>query len=244
MRMLLPDARDPVDPWDLYRPADPREPLLRLNMVVGVDGAATDAQGHTAALGGDGDWEVFRTLRAQSDAVLVGAGTARAEQYGPARLRSDVAARRRDDLGHALPPAIVLVSRSLQLDPDSPIFTEAKVPTVVLTCAAADPDRRAALDRVGRVLVAGDEHVDLAAGLARVRDEIGPVITCEGGPTLNADLLRAGVVDQLCVTVAPQLVGMPPAPRLTDDLDVSVALSLAHVAAEDDGELYLRYRVG
>lgn len=244
MRVLLPEPAGGVTAWELYRPAEPDRPLLRLNMVVGVDGAAADAQGHTAGLGGESDWEVFRTLRAQSDVVLVGAGTARAEGYGPARLRSDLAARRRDDLGRPVPPAIVLVSRSLQLDPHSPIFTDAAVPTTVVTCAAADPDRRAALERVGRVLVAGDAHVDLAAGLGRVRDAIGPVVTCEGGPRLNAGLLRAGVVDELCVTVAPQLVGMPLAPRLADDLDVSVALSLAHVAVSDDGELHLRYRVG
>lgn len=243
MRLLWPEPREPVDPWEAYRPADTARPLLRMNMVIGVDGAATDAQGHTAALGGEGDWEVFRTLRAQADAVLVGAGTARAEGYGPARVRGDLAARRRDELGHALPPAIVLVSQSLRLDPDSPIFTDATVPTTVLTCAAADADRRAALERVGRVVVAGQASVDLAAGLARIREDIGPVVTCEGGPTLNAGLLRAGVVDELCVTVAPQLVGMPLAPRLAADLDRSVALSLAHVAAADDGELYLRYGV-
>lgn len=244
MRVLLPDRRDAIDPWELYRPADAHRPLMRLNMVVGVDGAATDPHGHTAALGGEGDAEVFRTLRAQADVVLVGAGTARAEGYGPARLRSDLAARRRDELGRTSPPAIVLVSRSLQLDPHGPIFTNAKVPTTVLTCAAADADRRAALQRVGRVVVAGDEHVDLAAGLAQIRDAFGPVVTCEGGPTLNAGLLRAGVVDELCVTLAPQLVGLPLSPRLADDLDRSMALSLEHLAANDTGELYLRYRVG
>lgn len=243
MRLLWPEPREPVDPWEAYRPADARTPLLRVNMVVGVDGAATDAEGRTAALGGEGDWEIFRALRAQADAVLVGAGTARAEEYGPARVRGDLAARRREELGHTLPPAIVLVSRSLRLDPDSPIFTDASVPTTVLTCAAADADRRAALERVGRVVVAGEAHVDLAAGLARLREEIGPVVTCEGGPTLNAGLLRAGVVDELCVTVAPQLVGMPLAPRLAADLDRSVALSLTQVAVADDGELYLRYEV-
>jgi riboflavin biosynthesis pyrimidine reductase len=243
MRALWPQAHHGLDPWALYRPDDPDAPLLRLNMVAGVDGAATDRHGHTAELGGPGDWEVFRTLRAQADVVLVGAGTARREGYGPARLRRDLAARRRDDLGRARRPAIVLVSRSLALDPASPIFAEADPPTAVLTCAGASAERRARLEPVATVLTAGGDHVDLVDGLARIRQVMGPVITCEGGPSLNASLLRAGVVDELCVTLAPQLVGVPSAPRLAGGLDEPAALSLRQVAIDDTGELYLRYRL-
>lgn len=242
MRVLWPEPGE-AEAWELYRP-DPGRPLLRVNMVASVDGAAADASGRTTGLGGAGDWEVFRTLRAQADAVLVGAGTARAEGYGPARLRPDLAARRREELGRAAPPAMVLVSRSLELDPDSPIFADARVPTVVLTCAAADPGRRAALERAGRVLIAGEEAVDPADGVAQVQRALGPLIAGEGGPSLNAALLRAGVVDELCVTVAPQLAGAPAAPRLAGDFDRPAALSLAQAATDGSGELYLRYRVG
>lgn len=243
MRALWPEAGE-AEPWDVYRPDAPGVPLLRLSMVASVDGAATDRQGHTAGLGGQGDWEVFRTLRAQSDAVLVGAGTARLEGYGPVRLRADLTARRRDELGRDRPPAIVLVSRSLELDPANPIFTEARVPTAVLTCAGASAERRADLEHVATVLTAGDERVDLAAGLAEIRRLLGPLVTCEGGPSLNEALLRAGVVDELCMTLAPQLAGAPGAPRLSGDLDEPAALSLRHAATDDAGELYLRYAVG
>lgn len=242
MRVLLPEPRD-AEPWELYRPADASRPWVRVNMVASVDGAATDAEGHTAGLGGAGDWAVFTTLRAQADAVLVGAGTARSEGYGPARVRSELAARRRDDLGRDRPPAMVLVSRSLALDPASPIFTEARVPTVVLTCAAADADRRTALEEVGRVLIAGEREVDLVDGVAQVQRELGPLVTGEGGPSLNAALLRAGVIDELCVTVSPQLAGAPRAPRLAGDHDRPAGLTLHQVAADGSGELYLRYRV-
>lgn len=243
MRVLWPAAHE-ADPWALYLPDAPHQACVRLSMVASVDGAATDQQGRSAGLGGDGDWEVFRTLRAQADAVLVGAGTARHEGYGPVRLRSDLAARRRDELGRDRPPAMVLVSQSLSLDPDAAIFTEAQVPTTVLTCAGGDPERRADLQRVAHVVVAGDERVDLRAGLRHIHDEIGPLVTCEGGPSLNESLLRAGAADELCLTLAPKLAGAPGAPRLAGALGEPAALSLRHVAGDDTGELYLRYRLG
>ncbi|CAN5805965.1 pyrimidine reductase family protein [soil metagenome] len=241
MRQLLPRASDRVDPYDAYRPDDPHAPFLRLNMVASADGAVTDRRGRSGGLGGDGDRVVFRALRALADAVLVGAGTVRAEKYGPHRPPEALAARRFAD-GRARPAAIVVVSQSLDVDIGAPLFTEAEVPTVVLTCAASDPDRRAAIERVGRLVVAGDARVDLAAGLTGLRERLGCAhVLCEGGPTLNAALLAAGLVDELCLTVAPQLMGGS-GPRLAADLEPSRDLDLIAVC-EQDGELLLRYRL-
>lgn len=240
MRQLLPDPIDDVDLWDVYRPADFAQPWLRLDMVTSADGSVTDPEGHSGGLGGDGDWQVFRTLRAQAHAVLVGAGTARHESYGPAKLHRDVVAPRRRDLGLTEPPVIVLVSVSLDLDPHAAIFTEARVPTTVLTCAASDPWRRAALEKASPVIVAGDTAVDLGAGLAAVREQHGPVVVCEGGPTLNAALLSEGLVDELCLSVTPQLVGGS-SPRLSGGFHGAAELALASACTDGSGELYLRY---
>lgn len=241
MRQLLPTAVDEVEPYDAYRPGDPGGALVRINMVTSLDGAVTDAQGRSGGLGGSGDREAFRALRAHADAILVGAGTARAEGYGPHRVRADVAERRRAD-GRAQPAAIVVVSRSLDLDVTSPLFTEAVTPTVVLTCGAAPEHRRRAVAQAGGVVVAGGDEVDLPAGLARLRDDLGAVhVLCEGGPTLNAALLGAGLADELCVTLAPALVDGG-GPRLAGTLAEPAHLALV-AAFEHDGELLLRYRV-
>lgn len=242
MRQLLPEAVDPVDPWDVYRPADRGAPLLRVNMVTSLDGSVVDAQGRSGGLGGSGDWEVFRTLRAQADAIVVGAGTARDEGYGPHRVPAHLRQRRRGLLGAEDPAPIVLVSRSLAVDPDSALFADAQVPTTVLTCAASDPERRRTLAAVGEVLVAGEEDVDLAAGLALVRERHGPIVLAEGGPTLNARLLDAGLADALCVTVAPQLVGGQ-GPRLAGPVTGPLPLGLASACADETGELFLSYDV-
>lgn len=240
MHQLLPDPRSDVDAYEAYRPPDAHAPLLRVHMVASVDGAATDERGRTGALGGPADKEIFRTLRALADAILVGAGTVRIEDYGPHRLRADLRERREAD-GRALPAPIVVVSRSLELDYAAPLFTEAEVPTVVLTCEAAPAALRRQAERAGRVLVVGGEAVDLPAGLERLRVEEGLAhIVCEGGPSLNVPLFRASLVDELCVTFAPRLIGW--GPRILDELDRPRELDLMSLC-EEDGELYARYAV-
>jgi riboflavin-specific deaminase-like protein len=243
MRLLWPEPRADVEPYDAYRLDDPDRPWLRLDMVTSLDGAVADAEGRSGSLGGEGDWAVFLALRALADAVLVGAGTVRAEGYGPHRLRPGLAERRAAD-GRPGPAAIVVVSRSLELDTSAPLFTEAVTPTVVLTCAAAPGDRQAAVRRAGRLVVAGDEDVDLAEGLARLRADGLVQLVCEGGPTLNRALLAAGLVDELDVTLAPALVqqGRPGAQGLAGTLAERVDLALVQVGQADD-ELFLRYRV-
>jgi len=241
MHRLLPGPPGPVDPYDVARlPVPDGRPWLRVNFVVSADGSATDEQGRSEGLGGPGDRALFRALRAHADAILVGAGTARAEGYGPHRMRPDLAARRGAD-GRPEPAAVVVVTRSLDLDLDAPLFTAARTPTVVLTCAAAPPQRRERAAGVARLLVAGEEAVDLAEGLRLLRAETGAAsVLCEGGPVLTRDLLDAGLVDELCLTVAPVLVGT--GARLVEGLERRVDLELQRLAT-DDGDLYLGYGV-
>jgi riboflavin-specific deaminase-like protein len=241
MRQLLPHALDDVDVYEAYRPTHPDRALLRLNMVSSADGAVVGPDGRSGTLGAEGDREVFRTLRAHADAILIGAGTVRAEGYGPHRLRPDLAARRSAE-GRPDPAAVVVVTRSLDLDLGAPLFTAAATPTIVLTCdrAGADADRRARAARVARVIVAGQQRVDLAAGLTELRGLGLTHVLAEGGPALNSELLALGAVDELCLTIAPALVG--PATGLTRGLQRRHELNLLAVL-EQDGELYLRYAV-
>jgi 5-amino-6-(5-phosphoribosylamino)uracil reductase len=241
MRQLLPFLAEDVVPYEVYRPNEGRDRFLRLNMVASVDGRATDATGLTTALGGEGDRELFRSLRALADGVMVGAGTARAEGYGPHRLRADLAARRREDGRHG-PVPIVVVSRALDLDPSTALFAEAKTPTIVVTCAASPAERRMRLEAVTPVIIAGDRQVDLAEALDQLAEQFGVThVLCEGGPTLNSALLEAGLVDELCLTIAPTITGVyatgiitPPAP--------AVGLELRGLC-DQDGELYARYEL-
>ena len=241
MRQVLPTLIEAVDPYEAYRPAAHGAASLRLNMVSSLDGAVTDEHGRSGGLGGPGDREVFRVLRAHADAILVGARTVRMEGYGPHRVRADLAERRRAD-GRPAPAPIVVVTRSLNLDLASPLFTEAVTPTVVLTCTAAPAGRRAAAGKVARVLIAGERAVDISWSLDLLRAELGAThVLCEGGPVLNAELLQAGLVDELCVTIGPSLIDGE-GPRLATVLGRRIDLELLAVL-EQDSDLLLRYRV-
>ncbi|MDP8978678.1 MAG: dihydrofolate reductase family protein, partial [Actinomycetota bacterium] len=159
----------------------------------------------------------------------------------PHRPSPGLAARRRED-GRPAPAAVVVVSRSLDLDLDAPLFSAAVTPTVVLTCAASPRPRRRAAARVGRVVVAGTDLVDLKEGVRRLRDGLGLAhLVCEGGPTLNGPLLSAGLVDELCLTLTPALLG-DGGPRLARGLGRRLPLELVGLA-EQDGDLFARYRL-
>jgi riboflavin-specific deaminase-like protein len=252
MRSLLPARPGEVEPYDFYRPAEPRAPWLRVNMVASVDGRVTDRDGVSGGLGSAGDLAAFRAQRALADAILVGAGTVRAENYGPHRIHRSVAQRRRAD-GRERPASIVVVSMSLDLDPGSPLFAEAAVPTIVITSASSSPERRERLSAVGEVIVAGDGRVDLTCGLAQLRSRGLAHLLCEGGPILNTALLQAGLVDELCLTLAPRLMdgrgkrivedSAVPAPTVPAVPTGSTTLALTGLGEHGD-EVFLRYRIG
>lgn len=209
MRRLWPDPGAVDDVAALIaaeaRPAPAARPWLLVNMVASLDGAITIGQ-RSGGLGGPADKAVFAALRGVADVVMAGAGTVRAEGYGPARP-SDATRAARRQRGQADVPQIAVVTRSLDLDLATPLFTDAERPTIVITCAAADPDRQAATAEVADLLVVGDAEVDLAAALAELRGRGVEVITCEGGPHLNGDLVLADLIDEWDLTLSPLLVG-------------------------------------
>jgi riboflavin biosynthesis pyrimidine reductase len=214
-------------------------------MVTSLDGAAHHG-GHSKPLSSAADMRIFGVLRALADVVVVGAETVRQEGYGPARARP-VFADRRAALGQAPAPAIAVITASLDLDFAHPLFTEPVVPTVVLTGAigsAHHAERAEAARAAGaEVIVAGEgEGVDprravrALAGLGYHR------LLTEGGPRLLGQFAAEGVLDELCLTVAP-LVTVGPAPRIMDCHAIAVPerFSLLSVL-EEDGFLFTRYR--
>lgn len=242
MRRWYPDVAD-EDLDEVYAALPPpdRDRWVALMMVAAADGALT-VGGVSGPLGGDGDLAAFRVLRAAADVVMVGAGTARAEGYGPVKVRPSLQGRRR---GRGLPdrPPLAIVTRSLDLTGAEDVLDGDPAPWIV-TCAAAPADALAALrDRGANVVVAGDDAVDLAAALDELAAEgLGRVVV-EGGPSLNHDLVAAGVVDELFLTIAPSLVGGT-GPRLVGDaLPDVVGLRLLEGRQHDD-EVLLRYAIG
>lgn len=234
-------SQDDLDEIFDYPPS-PTAPYLRVNMVSSVDGAAT-AEGVSGGLSGPADKLLFRTMRGVCDVVLAGAGTVRAEGYGPARP-SAARRERRIAAGLAPTPAITVISRSLDLDLESPLFTEAEVRTIVITDERAPADRLAATRKVADVLVVGEASVEIGAALDALGARGLPRVHCEGGPTLLHAITAAGRLDELAVAVSPQIRGGD-AMRIVHGplLATPYPLALATVL-EQDGFLFLTYRGG
>jgi riboflavin-specific deaminase-like protein len=243
VRQLLPELLEDVDPEQLYpndaRPAPPARPWVLLNMVASVDGA-TAVEGRSGALGGDADRRTFSALRSVADAILVGAGTVRAEHYGPPRT-TEAQQAARVARGQVAFPRLAIVSGRLDLDLTTPLFAATPTRPIVLTGTTAPPERRAEVAEVAEVVVAGDDQVDAPRALRELRERDLPVVLCEGGPGLNAHLLAAGMVDEVCVTIAPMLVGgMSTRMIAARAPDQPEHLRLDRLV-EDDGVLLARY---
>ena len=225
MRQLLPDLVDPIDPVVVYSdlPEARGRPAVRLNMITSVDGATTVA-GVSGGLGGPADKRVFSVLRSLADAVLVAAGTARAEAYGPS------------------PVLIAVVSRSCMLDWQAPFFTAASVRPIVVTVADAPSDNRDRAAEVADVVIAGEHSVDMRRAIDALGERGARSVLAEGGPSLNGQLAAAGLLDELCLSLSPGLVGGDSKRILSGPaLDVPARCELRSVC-EEDGYLFLRYR--
>ncbi|MFJ8937622.1 pyrimidine reductase family protein [Streptomyces sp. NPDC102365] len=217
-------------------------PWLRANMVSTLDGAAQH-EGRSQPISCAADMRIFGTLRGLADVVIVGAETVRQEGYRPARARDGFAARRAA-AGQGPAPAIAVVSVSLDLDFSLPLFTSPLLPTLVLTGAAAAPDRIAAAEKAGaRVVIAGDgTGVDPARAVRALADLGLYRLLTEGGPRLLGQLVAAGVLDELCLTVSPMLTAGD-AQRIAGGPSVAVPSRFELTSLlEEAGFLFSRYR--
>jgi len=217
--------------------APAERPYLGLNMVSSLDGKAT-IDWRTRGLSTDLDRRLFHQLRTQADAIMVGAGTVRAERYGR-MTKSDELRERRVAEGLAPDPLAVIVSGRLDLPADLPIFDEPEQRVVIATGSDASLPPTAAPVDYART---GD---DLSKLMTLLHEQYGVrSVLCEGGPTLNSHLFAARLVDELFLTLHPKVVGGAAALTIVagGDLVEPAELSLVKVA-EGDGDLFTRWRV-
>jgi riboflavin biosynthesis pyrimidine reductase len=210
MRQLLPHLLEDPDVDELYAgdervtPVD--RPWVVSNMIASIDGAAA-IDGVSGGLGGPGDKAVFSALRSVADIVVAAAGTVRAERYRPPQTTVAQQALR-VARGQQAFPRIAVVSGRLDLDFGGPLFAEdSPSRPLVITGTRPSPEQLARASEVAEVIVAGAEQVDLGDALRRLGAMGARVVLCEGGPSLNGQLVADDLIDESCVTVSPMLVG-------------------------------------
>ena len=196
------ETGDPVDVLQMVfsesRPLKGR-PWVMLNIVESIDGA-TAIDGGASGLNDADDRQLFLALRAVADIVMNGAETIRAENLGPVKLSQDMK-RHRLEAGMQDPPTMVVLSRSLTLDPGLRIFSDPERRPKIITSTDVDPQRQEALEDVADIVqiekLDGTSIIDALGGAA--------VVLCEGGPTVNSQLIQDGVVDEVNLTISPVL---------------------------------------
>lgn len=242
MLLLYPERRDTspellASGLRLGDRARAERPYLALNMVSTLDGKAT-IEWRTKGLSSELDRRLFHQLRTQVDAVMVGAGTLRAERYGRI-AKSEELRERRVSEGLAREPLAIIVSGRLNLPADLPLLQEPEQEVVIVT--RSDAELRGTAARIEYVRT-GD---DLPLLMGKLRDERGVrSILCEGGPTLNFHLLAAGLVDELFLTLGAKLSGGAAALTIVAGRDLVEPVELGLVwVAEGGGDLFTRWRV-
>ncbi|MEU8166757.1 dihydrofolate reductase family protein [Micromonospora sp. NPDC049004] len=196
------------------RPASPR-PYVLLSCATSIDGYIDDASEQRLLLSNDDDLDRVDAVRASCDAILVGAATVRRDDP---RLLVRSASRRAERVtcGRPASPTKVTLTARGDLDPTARFFT-AGDPDRLVYCASGVLDKTR--ERVGRLatVVDGGDPVDLAWILADLAARGIRRLMVEGGGTVHAQFLTAGLADELHLVVAPFFVGDRRAPRFVGE---------------------------
>ena len=229
-------------------PPDDR-PYVIADMIASADGK-TVIEGNEAGLGSRTDRRLLHELRLHADVVLCGAGTLRATGASPVLHEEDLEVLRLERGGSRSPiGAVITTSGDVPLD--NRFFTSPDFEAYVYLADTAPPARREAIEATGRPVVEVPVGNAVPAMLRHMHTELGArLVMLEGGPTLNGACFRAGVVDELFLTLGGVVVGGHGLPTAVEMPGVEVAREtvtrlelLAAAPNPETDEVYIRYRV-
>lgn len=239
---LWPDP-GPTSVSDQLATFDPRgrasseRPWVYANFAISVDGRAA-LEGVSGAIGTDADTAMLMGLRESADAVLVGAGTLRAERYGRP-LPDSERRQRRLDRGLAAEPAVVTVTGGLDLPWDAGLFSDTEAPVIVHTSSSDEPPET----EVEVEVVRHEGEPGLGEILRDLRTERGvEAVLCEGGPGLAGKLIELGLLDELFVTTGPVIAGGE-GPALAEGIEPEERPVELRWLLRSGSELFARYAI-
>jgi len=213
-------------------------------MAISLDGRIGTHKREHITLGTRHDRLLMDKLRARNDAVIVGAGTVRHDGY-PVIVR-DKATRERHGKSGSPHPLNVILSRELNLPLNRPIFTNSDISRLILTTRGASASRLKRFEKIAEVVVVPRKTIPAAVVLTELAKRGIKSVLLEGGGETHYEFARAGLIDELYVTITPRLIGGKGAPSL---LDGKGFLKADHIRLElmstrrIEDELFLRYKV-
>ncbi len=213
-------------------------PFVFINMAMSADGKIASANRKVTSLGSRTDHDRLLELRTKADAILTGAGTLNAQLDITLGLGNK----------RMTPPVRVIVSGRGHVNPKHKLFQTLGAPTVVLVCERISRKRLTELEAVAdTVFVCGTNSVNFkkAFNFLYKKYQIKRIL-CEGGGDLNDSLFRAGVVDEVNLTICPLILGGKDAPTIADGIGFKRLADAAkfklHSRKEVDNEMFLTYR--
>jgi riboflavin biosynthesis pyrimidine reductase len=223
--LVAEDARERLA--DLYRP--PRPDWVRVNLIGSVSGSAAGSDGTSETLTNPADRTLLKVIRALADVVVVGAASVRAEGYYIPRHAELAVVTGTGDLGKHL----------VTSTGDQASFF------VLCPAAAVAKARETTSSANAQVIVVPDEdgRMTAVAIVAALRGAGFAGIVCEGGPSLAAQFVRAGVVDEVCLTTSPILNGAS-APLFGGHEFADIPVTLGGLLLDDASGIYARWLVG
>ncbi len=242
MEQIFPSPVDDVDPRSVYE-SDIRLPVanrpwVMCNMISSTDGGVA-LDGVSGGLGGPADKVVFSAIRSLPDVIVVASGTVIAENYRTAQTPPD-AQRQRLERGQPAVPRIAIVTQSLNIDPSHRVF-DGDVRPIVITSESSPAAKRMALAEVADIIIAGESSVELETALEQLGANGAQIVLLEGGPTLNGAFVDADLVDELCLSFAPMMLGGD-GPRIVARSSNADAHSMRlERILHQDGYLFHRY---
>lgn len=238
-KQIFPETIENIDLNIAYAYPEENKAFLRTNMVSSIDGAIS-IDGHAHGLSNETDKKIYRAMRNLADVILVGARTMRIEKYKPAAIDEKNQALRILRGQMSIPP-VALVSMSGLFDWDLPFFKDAKVKPFIFTSDEGFNVASEGKD-LAEIIKCGKDKVDLHKVIEELSSRGLNKILCEGGPTLNAHLLSAGLIDELCLTISPMIVQGNEA-RIFDGpkFDTPVGFIPGNIFVEENN-IFTRYR--
>jgi 2,5-diamino-6-(ribosylamino)-4(3H)-pyrimidinone 5'-phosphate reductase len=213
-------------------------PFVFSNFAMTADGKIAFANHRFEPFAGERDQENMMQLRATADAVMSGARTV---DLSPATLGTggQKYLRRRRQRGLRDAALRIIVSGSGSVDTGAKIFRHGSSPIIILTTRRAGERRLERLRSVAEVKICGEKEINFRAAFRWLRREHGVRrLVCEGGGEVHGTLIRAGLIDELHLTISPKIFGGRTAPTIADGRGV------ASLAEATPVELKSQRRVG
>ncbi|RLI85456.1 MAG: 2,5-diamino-6-(ribosylamino)-4(3H)-pyrimidinone 5'-phosphate reductase [Candidatus Altiarchaeales archaeon] len=222
-----------------------KKPFIFINSAMSLDGKISTSEKKQVKISNEKDMERVDRLRAESDAILVGSNTVAIDDP-KLTVKSERLRKERVKKGLPENPLKVMVGSIKEIKFDSDFLDYGNAEKIIFTTEKEDSEKIVRLMEKARVFVLGKKRVDLKKMVSILSDLGVKRIMVEGGGTLNFEMLKEGLVDEIYVAIAPKIFGGRNVPTLADGEGFKeggiVDLELIDIEKLDE-IIVLRYRI-